>query len=262
MDQLSANNPTASGLILGPVIVSPFQNCQVLRFATALLVVFSLLSFMSGCGEESDSTEQGSGEPVVNANTFEIVHDAPGTPFDISDDVIKISNRMGLTLTSNIVHGLELTEDKPSKVIQGEMLVVGGGRYVKSRKLRIEQFMEPSGSRMVQVNVSLNSPLALKSLRGFSKDEFVPGPLLQDSIGNSYWPSGYVLKSESGENNTKIVLDRGHQFKNLQDLPRLSRNKPQTLKLLFFVNKGVTITSFSYGGDQPKYTFELKITDR
>lgn len=262
MDQLRANNTTTSRPYFRPACASPYRSGQAIQLATVLLVTLSLMSFIPGCGEQNDSTEQGSGEPTVTANTYEIVHDAPGTPFEISKDVIEVSNRMGLTLTSNIVHGLELTEDKPSKVIQGEMLVVGGGRYVKSRKLRIEQFMEPAGSRMVQVNVSLYSPMALKSLRGYGKDEFVPGPLLQDSIGNSYWPSGYVLKSESGDKNTKIVLDRGHQFKNLQDLPRLSRNKPQTLKLLFFVNKGVTINSYSYGGDQPKYTFELKITDR
>ena len=232
------------------------------RILFFLFIAFGLGLLIPGCSDEGDATQTSTGEPIVNENNYQIIHDAPGTPLGDLDGLIEISNRMGLTLTSNIVHGLDLTEDKPSKVIGGYMRVLGGGRYVKSRKLRIELFMEPPGSKMVQVNVSMNSFLALKSLRGYSKDEFVAGPLLQDSIGNSYWPSGYILKTEEGDKTTDIRLDRGHQIKNLQDLPRLSRNKPQTLLLLFFVNKGVTLTSYSYGGDQPKYTFELEAKDR
>jgi len=254
----------------------PF-GASVCRSAAAILLLTGSTLTMIGCDQQPDENansqaDSSAAQPTVTEDNYTILYDEPGTPLGDFSNLIRIGNRMfGLTMTRNSIHGLDLTDTVPPQIVGGHEFVPGGGKYVKSRKLRIEEFMLPPGSQMVQVNVSLNltqgvgktpNPLAIKSLRGVEKDAYVPGPILQDSIGNSYWPSGYILKTNIGENMTEIFMDRGRQFKNLNKLPRLSRNKPQELILLFYVNKGVTITSFSYGGGQPKFTFSLEIPER
>ncbi len=236
----------------------------LLKWGLATTLAFTGSMALTGCGEETNGNTAAPADttPTVSADNYKILHDTPGTPAGRLDPFLTISSRMGLTMTRNMIHGLDLTDAQPPLVIEGREHTKGGGRYVKSRKLRIEDFLEPEGSRMVQVNVSLNSPFALKSLRGVGKHEFVPGPLLQDNIGNSYWPSGYILKEIGGEQKIEIFLNRGKQIKNINDLPRLSRNKEQELRILFFVNIGVNIESFSYGGGEPKQTFSLPVPRR
>lgn len=259
------------------VAAAPLGASVCCTTVATLFFAGSVLTTLIGCDQQPDENantqaDGSAARPTVTEDSYTILYDEPGTPLGDFSDIIRIGNRMfGLTMTRNSIHGLDLTDTTPPQIIGGQEFVPGGGKYVKSRKLRIEEFMLPPGSQMVQVNVSLNlvrgevktpNQLAIKSLRGIEKDAYVPGPILQDSIGNSYWPSGYILKTNIGENMTEIFMDRGRQFKNLNKLPRLSRNKPQELLLLFFVNKGVTITSLSYGGGQPKFTFSLEIPDR
>jgi len=232
------------------------------RAISAILIVATTLALgfgLTGCG---DADERDSDEPTVTARTYQIKTGEPGEPLQRVDGVVTVDDRLGFSTNINRIHGLRVTDGEPPLIIDGWQEFDSGGTYIRSRKLRIERIKEPDGAKVVQVNVSLDSPLALKSLRGVTRDEFVPGPLLQDSIGNSYWASGYKLTNLTGDKKIELNIDRGDQFKNLNDLPRLSRNKPQELILYFFVNEGVTLTSFSYGGGQPKYTFNLPVERR
>lgn len=217
----------------------------------------------AGCDDSSGATTADGSGNTVTADTYEVVFNEPGTPLQGDlEEWVKVTNRMGFTTSFNVVDGLELTDKDPRQVISGRQTFKGSS-YVRSRVLRIEQFLEPTGSKMVQVDVSLSGPLALKEVTAEERGQYIPAPVLIDNIGNAYWASGYLLTdSTSGQTKHTVQLDRGKQLKNLNDIPRLSVNKPQDLKLLYYVNKGVTITSVSYGGQQPKYTFELAITGR
>ncbi len=233
---------------------------QTARIALLATLLAGLPIVMTGCDETDDDGDWEDEEPKLTAATYEIQHGTPGTLIRNMDelDVIQITPRLGVTLTRNAINGLTLTDEVPPRVIGG-WSQIRGSSYVKSRKLRIQDLVQPDGALAVQVDVSLGSLLELKTLRGIGKDEYVPAPMLQDSIGNSYWPSGYFLKNMDGGYLLETSIDRGGQFKNLNDLPRLSRNKPQKLTLVFFVNAGVTLESFSYGGGEPKHTFRLFI---
>ncbi len=218
--------------------------------------VFSLAMILVGCGDADES-----GEPKVTADNFQLVYDTKGTPIAGAEQFIGVNERIrGANLSANRVQSLKYTSGDVKTLVSGRQTFTGKGAYVKSKKLRITEYFRPEGSRVVQVVVSLGSPFALKRPESAQSGAFEPAPVLQDNIHNSYWPFGFTYESKmSGDSSIVIDLQPATQFKELVSLPRLSRNKPAVLTLLYYVNEGVTIESFSYGGYAPKYTFSIEV---
>lgn len=240
-------------------LINPRRRSGLLGLAVMGALALAFFTLAAGCGEDADGGD-GDSTPLVTAETFRINPDLPGRPLSEPevDWAFAISKRMGFTLGINQINNLRATDDRPRKIIGGKQTITYT-RFIKSRKLRIEDLLEPEGTRIIQVNVSLDGPIPLKSTRGYSRSEFIPGPVVGDNIGNFYYPIGYLLFNHSEGDDTKVInINRGEQIRDLRKLPRLSRNRKQTLKLLFIVNRGVTISSFSYGGED-KVTLSLPI---
>ena len=174
---------------------------------------------------------------------------------------IEVDNKLGFVVVVNGVKDLKLNDAEPPEVLYGREIFVGDLKFVKSRKLRVDSMNEPEGMRVVQVNVSLDGPLPLNEYRSQDKDQFIPGPVLTDTIGQRYYPIGYIIRDQDGASRIEVVIDPSKQIRDLKELPRLSRARPQELRLIFRVSKGVTLDSYSYGG-RDKLTFELPVTDR
>ena len=68
--------------------------------------------------------------------------------------------------------------------------------------------------------------------------------MVADNLNRTYWPIGYIhLTADS----YKLKLDPINFLKTADDLPILSSNGTQTLRLLFVVTQDVTITRFQFG---------------
>ncbi len=215
------------------------------------------MMLLTGCDDANDTGE----DKAIAADNFQLVYDTKGTPVPEAEQFIAVSERIReVNLSANRVQGLKYTSGDVKTLISGRQTFTGKGAYVPSKKLRITEYFKPEGSRVIQVVVSLDSPFALKRPESAQSDAFEPAPVLQDNIHNSYWPFGYIYSSQmSGDSSIVIDLQPTAQFKELTSLPRLSRNKPAKLTLLYYVNEGVTIESFSYGGYAPKYTFSIEV---
>lgn len=207
------------------------------------------LIFLTGCGDS------GAGSIASQAAQYQIPTDEPGKPFPQATEAIYVTNRMGFTVSLNTVTDLDVNET--NEVLKGHQRFKGH-QWVKSEALRVEDFAEPPATNIVQVNVSLDGPLPLKSIRHTVKGQFSPGPVLGDDIGNFYWPIGYVYENNSGEEYTEVMLDPANPMRDLRDMPTLSQSRPAQMKLVYRVNKGVTLTSYSYGGKE-KLTFQLPV---
>jgi hypothetical protein len=205
----------------------------------------------------------GGSEPTVTATNYVVPTDVRGEPYPEAVEAIDVTSRLGFAFNINTVHSLETTEGSESStpaIISGRQIIESTS-YVKARALRVESFYEPPGTKLVMVDVSLNGPLPLKSARGVSTDEFLPAPMLHDHLNRHYWPSGYVLETQRGGGKSyEIRMDPTNPLVSLRDIPPLSANKPQKLRLVFRVNDGVKITGFSYGGHEKK-TFEVDVND-
>lgn len=215
---------------------------------------------VAGCSDDEGSA---SGLPSIErqAAEYQIPTDEPGTPDPSLADHINISDRLpGFSLNVNQVTSLVYDTERNNAILSGRE-VFTETKYVKSQVLRVDRFAEPPDAKIVQVEVSLDGPAPLKSRRETEKGVFAPGPLLGDELGNFYWPVGYVLINRSGDPYYEVQLDPANPMKDLRDMPALSTARPQDLYLIFRVNEGVTLNSYSYGGNE-KRTFSLPVSDR
>lgn len=232
---------------------------------TAACVV--AMAGMSGCDPASGNNGQtdGAGTAAAVDTTGEVIPewvDERGTPLpDEAWQAIEINNKLGFVVVVNGVKDLKLSDSEPPQVLYGREIFTGELGFVKSRKLRVDSISEPDGMRLVQVDVSIDGPLPLQEFRSQDKDKFIPGPVITDTIGQRYYPIGWVIRDTEGTTRIEVVIDPSKQVRDLKELPRLSRARPQELRLLFRVSKGVTLNSYSYGG-RDKYTFEMPVSDR
>lgn len=221
---------------------------RLLFLATAAAGLAGLLA-AGGC---DDASRGSSGANYV------IPMDEPGTALPEWETAITLTNRIPRAVNVNMVQDMKYDDSEPHKFTEGRQIFMNLG-YVKAAALRIDGIQEPPGTKIVQIDVSLDGPLPLSDDRGTAADDFIPGPVLLDSIGNAYWPIGYILQAPvGGKDAIEIALDPARQYRDLRSLPALSKNKVQRLTLIFRVNAGVTIESFSYGGHN-KRTFTLEI---
>jgi len=230
-----------------------------LSLATLCLAAPALLlapAVMPGCDESSGSSA------AVDEAQYVVPTDVIGTPIADTSFILADSRIPGGRLTSTIASKMNLTDDKPRKIIDGHQIFSKDQyqTYINSPTLRLDRFAAPGDAVIILVNVGAESPFPLKPVSSAERDKFVPSPMLHDSIGITYWPVGYVYKDLDNET-LDINIDLSRQFKNLNRIPPLSRSKRQELTLIYQVNRGVNLTAISYGGRE-KQTFNFAPDNR
>lgn len=223
------------------------QPAIALLLAGALSAPSALLVSCGNSGGTSADVEEA---------RYVVPTDQPGTP--IADtSFVAIDDRFPGRLVSTMASKLELTDESPRRIISGRQTFTKKqyDSFVASPVLRLEKVAAPGDAVVVQVNVGSESAFPLKPVSSADRDKFVPAPLLHDNIGKTYWPVGYFYKDLDNET-LEINIDLSRQFKNLNNIPPLSRSKRQQLFLVYQVNRGVTLTGISYGGHE-KRTFSI-----
>lgn len=139
--------------------------------------------------------------------------------------------------------GLEL--DDENKITGGSTTLDASvaGQNIPNQ-LRVDQFVPPAGTTIVQVDVSGPSRM---SILGQSLDtaEGVATPNLRDTIGQQYFAVGYIYRDQS---KFEVRFTPGDPIRSMAEIPRLSRSRSdQSLKLLFTPSLQVQIRSFNLG---------------
>ena len=179
---------------------------------------------------EGGSVGESTPPPAANASTG-----------SISSDDIKLTNRMRIRISTNMLRGSIKHIDR--FLSSGEALLVEPQRR-PSRNLMVRGIHEQKGTRIIQLDVS----------RGTSADIF--GSVrervdndaklaLVDSDGNTYSPIGFLHTRGDG---LLVKLKPVKRIPTIGDLPSLPTVSKQKLKLVFRVTEGVTIVRFQVGG--------------
>lgn len=110
--------------------------------------------------------------------------------------------------------------------------------------LRVDSFARTPDSRIVQVDVGLQSRLSVLG-RAFQTATGVVPPMLVDSLGRQYTAIGWVFDDGS---NVDIRFTPGNPVRGVSELPTLSRARTdQRLMLIFRVNSNAEIRHFALG---------------
>lgn len=124
----------------------------------------------------------------------------------------------------------------------------GRGRFGRSADrpapgLRVDGVAEPPGTKAVQVDVSRGTPA---DIFGGIRAQSPPNAQISlvDDRGNTYPPVGYIHRHADG---TDIVLEPIRYVRTADQLPLLPTAGSDTLRLIFFVTEGATISGMLYG---------------
>jgi len=155
------------------------------------------------------------------------------------------SDLRDITLSRQDRGGLRVTED-PNLIVSGEHTFmtedITGKRVLP--ELRVEGFQTPPGVRLVQVDVSLGRRASLLG-QAVDAAERLLAPVLVDTRGERYQAVGYIF---GGGDRTTVRYEPSQPIRSMEELPALSRSRPNdSLVLLFQVNQGVELESFSLG---------------
>jgi len=245
--------------------MSKIYSPATLLRETALCVLTAALLLAGGCDQTSSSsansgtTGSGAGNSSAAKQTVYPLENGSSRPLKEAEGLFEKNDRLPRAFNLNTVADLKYTEDRPAKLISGHKTVKGARDWVSSKQLRMDAVFQPSGTRIVQVNVSADGALPLPVAPSADPNVFIPGPVLEDTIGNKYLPFGYTLENLSaGQESIEVNFDPGTPIEDLRQLPSLSKNKKQILILYYRINAGVTLQSFSYGGSG-KLTFKIEI---
>lgn len=150
--------------------------------------------------------------------------------------------------------GISLTSDYYIDAGEGEF---PGGMRATSMKLSIKGIYEPTGTRIVQVDVARESPA---SLFGAVNERAGAGAkiMLVDSQGRPYYPIGYI--HQRPDQTTRIKVDFTNYMDTMDKIPALPTAGGQPLKLLFAVTLNSTIVGFKLG-DVTVGTCNLEVTE-
>lgn len=165
----------------------------------------------------------------------------------------------GLTISRQDRGGLRVNDD--NEITGGEHTFatedITGKRVPQD--LKIDSFAAPAETAVVQINVSLSKRASLLG-RAVDAAEMLLPPILTDSLGQQYEAVGYIF--QAGDR-TVIRYEASNPVRAMSELPSLSRSRPgDELILLFQVNDGVELTTFSLGSRVEVLRFEPALVVR
>jgi hypothetical protein len=210
-----------------------------------------------GRGEEGPSGAMPQAAASSPAGSGEI----PVVGGDERDSGIRVTSALqNLTLSRQDRGSLRVSED-PNLIVSGEHTFmtedITGKRVMQ--ELKVTGFQTPPGASLVQVDVSLGERASLLGRAMDAAERLLP-PVLTDTLGQQYRAVGYIF---GGGDRTTVKYEPSDPVRSMEELPSLSRSRPgDTLVLLFQVNTGVELTSFSLGGQRELLRFEPPITVR
>lgn len=138
--------------------------------------------------------------------------------------------------------GIRVDEDRFIIGGDGEFMTSGGER--PSRQLMIQGIYEPVGTRIIQVDVSRESPANIfGDVRDFAGAN--SRIMLVDSLGRYYEPIGFLHSKP--DNKTMIKVNFQSSFATIEQIPPLPTAGGQPLKLLFNVTEGAVIVGLKVG---------------
>tara|TARA_B100001059_G_scaffold225178_1_gene252081 strand:+ start:832 stop:2439 length:1608 start_codon:yes stop_codon:yes gene_type:complete len=161
------------------------------------------------------------------------------------DEVVTIGNRFKPSFRPSInrLPGTMQLDDK-NKFESGFLRMPRSSDTQTSRKLQANSIAAADGTRIVQIEISADSPAWLGGNvedRIASTDDII----LLDSIGNKYSPIGYYFIFD---NQIELKLDPRNGIRTAPELPQLSLSRAdQKLVLVFQVTNGVRISSLRVG---------------
>lgn len=180
-------------------------------------------------------------EPMDTSNVQVLAYDSQ-TAFDLP---IAISSSPGQVLNKMVVR---MDMDDDNRITSGDQMF--SQEELKStaqeKALRVDQFLSPSDTMNVRVDVSINSKACWLNHPKAALEDSKP-PILVDTNGVHYEPIGFIY-DDKASGLVHIRFMPGAPIHALKDLPTISRSKPNdTLKLLYRVSKGVKIQYFGVG---------------
>ena len=154
----------------------------------------------------------------------------------------------GISLSSSLAPVSTSTNMKPGSIkardkkLSEGIAVFSRERTHIGRALTIDQFYEPAGTRVVQVDVSRGRP---GSIFGRIADEAGDDavPMLVDSDGHTYTAIGYLYEMTQG---VEIRLNP-RQGLSADQIPHLPTSGNQKLRMVFLVTVNSTIIGLQYG---------------
>lgn len=143
--------------------------------------------------------------------------------------------------------GIETTKAGEKNWISGgdgEFFTVSPTR--PGRGLEIAGILQPGGTSLVQVDVSLSSKANIfkETLRNTANAED-PAVILIDDKGRPYSAIGYMWTKPDGK--TRIRVDFEKQIRRLSEMPALPSSDTHKLKLIFAITNGSTIAGMKVG---------------
>lgn len=121
---------------------------------------------------------------------------------------------------------------------EGKMRMASQGGRRPSKSLRVKGYFEPTGTKILQVDVS---QLAIAIEAALGRDQKIA---LVDSDGWTYSPFGYWLLEGQ---DVEIGLDSRNYFRTLRDLPPLPSSGENQLIILFKPTIGAHIVGMKVG---------------
>ena len=162
-----------------------------------------------------------------------------GRPLPASD--IELSSEIPVKLSYNARGGLAINDNNKVTGGNGEFPTNAKAANI-SRGLRVSNFFEPEGTRLLQLTVRRGGAVDTEQLKrdGLGSEALV----VVDSAGQTYYPAGFVKK---GLQNTSISYEPSSLIRSLEQLPALPSAGSTTLRLLFRVPIGKTIRELRIG---------------
>ncbi|MCA9291383.1 MAG: CvpA family protein [Phycisphaerales bacterium] len=179
----------------------------------------------------------------------DIVAADPSKPMLSDDDIFFGNDIRGMVTGKNTIPGTIEAIKKGDRYFlgDGDAVFMPGDR--PSRPLRITGVYEPTGTRLVQLNVSrnatadVNDPAFRQSLGDDAR------PMLVDSEGNTYSPIGFHEMIGGSGREVRVYINSSDRIRSLDELPAQPSSGVNTLTLMFHVTEGATIVGFRVGSE-------------
>ncbi len=126
----------------------------------------------------------------------------------------------------------------------GEFFTISPNR--PGRGLEVAGILQPGGTSLVQVDVSLSSKANIfkESLRAAANDGD-PAVVLVDDKGRPYSAVGYMWTRPDGK--TRVRVDFEKQIRRMSEMPTLPSSDTHKLKLIFAVTNGSRVAGLKVG---------------